>query len=97
MSEVVAPWFVYLLCCGDGSLSTGGARDVASRVEVHNRGKGATYTRGRRPVALLVEAGPRARSEALRLERRVKGLPRAAKRAALEGWRAAVDPPASGC
>jgi predicted GIY-YIG superfamily endonuclease len=97
MSALAEPWFVYLVSCGDGSLYTGIARDVARRVEVHNRGRGARYTRGRLPVALLLHRGPMTRSEALRLEARLKRLPRGEKRGALEAWAAAVDPPVGGC
>jgi predicted GIY-YIG superfamily endonuclease len=49
---------VYLLRCADGSLYCGIAKDVVRRVAAHNAGKGAKYTRGRRPVILVrVECG----------------------------------------
>lgn len=77
------PWFVYVVECSDGSLYTGVALDVARRIAVHNQGKGAKYTRGRRPVELLAEAGPLSRGDALRLEREIKQLPRGEKLAAV--------------
>ena len=46
-------WFVYVVRCRDGSLYTGISRDVAARVRQHNQGKGARYTRGRGPVAVI--------------------------------------------
>ena len=45
--------FVYIVRCADGTLYTGYARDPRARVVVHNRGRGARYTSGRRPVRLV--------------------------------------------
>ncbi|MBL8607236.1 MAG: GIY-YIG nuclease family protein [Myxococcales bacterium] len=73
------PWFVYLLACGDGSLYTGIARDVAARLAQHAAGKGAKYTRGRGPLELLVKRRCPSKGDALRLELAVKRLSREAK------------------
>ena len=43
-------WTVYLVRCADRSLYTGIARDPARRLAAHNAGRGAAYTRARRPV-----------------------------------------------
>jgi putative endonuclease len=51
-------WFVYLVRCSDGTLYCGIAKDVVDRVNKHNAGKGAKYTKGRRPVRLLAMSGP---------------------------------------
>jgi predicted GIY-YIG superfamily endonuclease len=72
-------WFVYVVRCGDGSLYTGISKDVEARVAVHNEGKGARYTRGRRPVTLLYVERRRTRSTALRRELALKALSRAEK------------------
>ena len=72
-------WFVYLVRCRDGSLYTGIARDVNARVAAHNQGRGARYTRGRRPVALLHVERKRSQGSALRREAAIKALPRKAK------------------
>ena len=45
------PWFLYLIECADGSLYTGIATDVEARFAKHASGKGARYTRSRKPVA----------------------------------------------
>lgn len=51
--------FVYIVRCADGSLYTGYARDLDARLAAHNRGTGAKYTCGRRPVRLAyLEALP---------------------------------------
>ena len=45
--------FVYILKCADGTYYTGWTTDPERRVKVHNSGKGAKYTRARRPVELV--------------------------------------------
>ena len=72
-------WFVYVARCADGTLYCGIARDVAARIANHDRGKGARYTRGRGPLALLAKRRCTSKGEALRLELAVKALPREAK------------------
>jgi putative endonuclease len=44
------PW-TYILECADGSFYVGSTRDLEERVEQHNTGHGAAYTRRRRPSA----------------------------------------------
>lgn len=46
-------YYVYLLRCADGTLYTGFTNDLARRLAAHNAGRGAKYTRGRRPVELV--------------------------------------------
>ncbi|MFR4201505.1 MAG: GIY-YIG nuclease family protein [Flavonifractor plautii] len=46
-------WWVYILRCGDGTLYTGTAADVERRLAAHRRGRGAKYTRGRGPLAVV--------------------------------------------
>ncbi|WP_276880868.1 GIY-YIG nuclease family protein [Anaerococcus tetradius] len=64
--------FVYILRCADDSLYTGYTNDIDKRVDVHNKGKGAKYTRGRRPVRLVFYKEVSSMSEGLRLERTIK-------------------------
>ncbi len=72
-------WYVYMVRCRDGSLYTGATNDVEKRVEAHNAGKGARYTRPRRPVLLVWARRLRDKSNALSLEARLKQLTRAEK------------------
>ena len=72
-------WFVYVLRCGDGSLYTGVATDVARRLGEHARGRGARYTRGRGPLALVHVEARRTRGAAQKREAALKALPRARK------------------
>lgn len=69
-------WFVYLALCADDTLYTGIARDVAARIALHNRGRGARYTRGRGPLRVLATRPCASQSEALRLELKLKALSR---------------------
>ncbi len=77
-------WSVYLVRCADASLYTGIAKDVAARVLAHNSGKGAAYTRSRRPVSLVYHKKGLTRSGALIEEARIKSLERAEKIALLK-------------
>ena len=63
---------MYVVRCGDDSLYTGITKDVERRIAEHEAGRGARYTRGRRPIVLLRQVGPLTWSAALRLERDVK-------------------------
>ena len=45
--------YTYILKCKDGSLYTGWTNDLEQRVAAHNTGKGAKYTKARRPVELV--------------------------------------------
>ena len=76
---VTADWSVYIVRCGDESLYTGVAKDVVARVEAHNAGRGAAYTRSRRPVELVWRRDGFTRSTALSQEAALKRLPRPAK------------------
>lgn len=71
--------FVYLLRCRDGSLYAGWTTDLMRRLRVHASGRGARYTRSRLPVALAASWEVASRSEAMRLEARIKRLSRAQK------------------
>ena len=69
-------WFVYILKCSDNTLYTGITNDLESRIKKHNEGKGAKYTRGRGPVALVKFFECPDKSSALKLEYKIKQLSR---------------------
>jgi len=73
------PWSVYLARCADGSLYTGVARDAGARIAAHNAGRGARYTRSRRPITLVHAESVPDRSAALRREWAIKQWTRAEK------------------
>jgi putative endonuclease len=68
--------FVYIVRCRDGTLYTGYTTDLDRRIAVHNRGKGARYTRARLPVELVFCEEYRTKSEAMRREAEIKRMPR---------------------
>lgn len=72
----MADWTVYMLRCADGSLYTGIARDAQQRLAVHNEGRGAKYTKARRPVSLIWSEPAPCRSSASKREYAIKQLAR---------------------
>jgi predicted GIY-YIG superfamily endonuclease len=72
-------WYVYLARCADGSLYCGITNDLQARLSAHAAGKGAKYTRGRGPLALVYQRRCRDKGRALRLEHEIKQLTRAQK------------------
>lgn len=72
-------WCVYILRCGDDSLYTGVTTDLKRRVDEHKDGRGAKYTRGRRPISVeYIEIG-HDQSSALSREYEIKQLSKDAK------------------
>lgn len=77
-------YFLYILRCGDGTLYTGITTDVERRLAVHQSGKGAKYTRGRGPLAVVYREECGDKPAALRRELEVKALSRQEKLALIE-------------
>jgi putative endonuclease len=71
--------YFYVLECADGSYYAGYTNDVAKRLHTHNEGKGAKYTRGRRPVVLRYLEEYETKTEAMKAEYRFKQLSRSTK------------------
>jgi len=71
--------YTYLLKCADGTLYCGWTSCLEERVRVHNEGKGAKYTRPRRPVELVYFECFETRQEAMRREAAIKKLSRLEK------------------
>ena len=73
------PCYCYIVECADGTYYTGWAVDPERRLAVHNRGRGARYTRMRLPVRLVyVEAQPDVPT-AMKRERAIKRMTRRGK------------------
>ena len=83
--------FVYIVQCTDGTLYTGWAKDVAARVKVHNAGRGARYTRTRRPVRLRYWERHPDRAAAMRRERQIKTWGRDRKLALIAAFEEETD------
>lgn len=73
--------YVYILRCGDGTLYTGSAKNLAARMRAHRSGCASRYTRSRLPVALVWCVEVAAWGDALREEYRIKQLARSEKEA----------------
>lgn len=71
--------YVYLLQCSDGTLYGGWTNDLESRLEAHNKGIGAKYTRGRTPVTLVYSESFETKQEATKREWQIKKLTREKK------------------
>jgi putative endonuclease len=78
------PFYCYIVECADGTYYTGWTTDPPRREHQHNLGRGARYTRARRPVKLVYVEPQADRPSAMRRERAIKVLPRARKRRLIE-------------
>lgn len=85
VAGTVKGWRVYVLRCGDGTLYTGIALDVAARLAQHQAGTGARYTRGRGPLEVVHQEAFDSRSAASRREAAIKRLSRRDKLRLIRG------------
>lgn len=72
-------WFVYIVRCKDNSLYTGITNNIKKRIKTHNAGRGAKYTRARRPVELVYSETHHDKSSASIRESQIKKLTRQEK------------------
>ena len=68
--------YTYILKCKDGSLYTGWTNDLEQRVAAHNTGKGAKYTKARRPVELVYFEEFETKEQAMKREYAIKQMAR---------------------
>ena len=78
-------WWCYIVRCIDGTLYTGITNDIEKRIDAHNAGNAAKYTRARRPVDLTYVEECADRSGASRREAVIKRMSRKAKLALAHG------------
>lgn len=71
--------YTYIVKCSDGSLYTGWTNDLEKRLRAHNEGKGAKYTKSRRPVVLAYYEEFQTKEEAMRREWEIKQMSRQKK------------------
>ncbi|MCI8886696.1 MAG: GIY-YIG nuclease family protein [Hungatella sp.] len=84
--------YVYLVRCIDGSLYCGWTKELKERVKAHNQGKGAKYTRSRRPVELVYYEEFSTKMEAMSREYAIKQMNRKEKLKLVEGFQKPNDP-----
>lgn len=72
-------YFTYILRCSDDSLYTGYTTDLEKRLQTHNAGRGAKYTKARLPVEMVYHEEYATKEEAMRREAAIKKLTRKQK------------------
>ena len=83
--EGILPFYVYILCCADGSFYTGHTDDLETRIAEHNAGSINGYTQRRLPVELVFSDEFPSREDALDREKQIKGWSRSKKEALIAG------------
>ena len=76
--------YTYIVKCSDETFYTGWTNDLEKRIEMHNRGKGAKYTKARLPVELVYYEAFDTKEEAMSREWRIKRLSRSEKQKLIE-------------
>lgn len=76
--------YTYILKCSDGTFYTGWTNDLEKRLKAHNEGKGAKYTKARRPVTLVYYECFFSKEEAMKREYEIKHLTRKKKEKLIE-------------
>ena len=84
-------WVVYILLCDDNSLYTGISNNLDKRLDKHNSGKGAKYCRSRLPVTLKAFWCVKDRSEASKLEYKIKKMKRVDKLSLIGGFEKGIN------
>lgn len=75
----MSKFYIYIACCNDGTLYTGYTVDLDEREKMHNEGKGAHYTRIRKPIKVVYSEEFETKSEAMKREHQIKRLGREGK------------------
>ena len=71
--------YIYIVECADHTLYTGWTNNLEKRIQAHNEGKGAKYTKSRRPVHLVYQEEFNTKAEAMKREYEIKQLSRQQK------------------
>ncbi|MBN2117663.1 MAG: GIY-YIG nuclease family protein [Anaerolineales bacterium] len=79
------PCYCYIVECADGTYYTGWTVDPERRVAVHNKGRGARYTRTRCPVTLVYVEELSDRKAAMKRELAIKKMKREMKMKLIDG------------
>ena len=77
--------YTYIVKCADGTLYTGWTNDLEKRMKAHNSGKGAKYTKARRPVELAYYEEFETKEQAMKREYAIKQLGRKEKQKLIAG------------
>ena len=77
--------YMYILECADGTWYTGSTCELDVRLQQHNAGEGANYTRKRLPVRLIYHEAFQRIDDAFLREKQVQGWSRKKKEALIKG------------
>ena len=77
--------YTYMVLCKDETIYTGWTNDLEKRMKAHNDGKGARYTKSRRPVELVYYEEFATKEDAMKREYAIKQLTRAQKLNLIKG------------
>ena len=72
-------WHTYILECADDSFYVGHTENLKHRVDTHNAGQGAAFTKHRRPVELVYSEPHDSKTQATAREKQIKKWARAKK------------------
>ena len=72
-------FYCYIVECADGTYYTGWTVDPERRVAIHNKGRGARYTRMRAPVKLVYLEELPDKASAMKRELAIKKMKREGK------------------
>ena len=84
---------MYIVKCGDGTYYTGYTPDLKNRLKLHNAGRGAKYTRDRKPVKLVWHREYRYFKRAFKKEMAIKKLKRKQKEKLVRGYKGRTRSP----
>ena len=76
--------YTYIVKCSDETFYTGWTNDLEKRIEMHNSGKRAKYTKARLPVELVYYEAFDTKEEAMSREWHIKSLSRSEKQKLIE-------------
>lgn len=79
-------YYAYIVECADGTYYCGYTTNLEKRIDTHNKGKGAKYTRPRLPVVLVYFEEFDSKEKAMSREWHLKQLTHAEKRALAQGF-----------
>ena len=79
--------YTYIVQCSDGTLYTGWTNQLEKRIQAHNLGQGAKYTRSRLPVTLVYYEVFDTKNEAMKREYDIKRLSRPQKLQLIKNWK----------
>lgn len=79
--------YTYILLCADGTYYIGWTNDLENRFKTHNEGKGAKYTKGRRPLKLVYWEEHISRSEAQKREAALRRFSKKQKEALISEFK----------